>query len=184
MIGVGIFIILGVLLAGCCCCSNIPTGVYPTIYPTDQYAPTDEYTPTDAPTDQTIDTRVSQAGGATGDPQISLIWNNVNDLDLHCQTPSGDDIYYNNKQADNGVLDVDMNAHEDSLSSAPVENIVWQPGTAPHGHYIVSVNYYASHGGPDSNSYTVRVIVNGQEHTFQGTISTVGDTQTVYSFDL
>ncbi len=183
--GIGIVIILGVLLSGCCCCSNIPTGVSnPIVGPTDQYTPTDAYAPTYSPTDQPFDTRISTEGGASGDPQISLIWNNINDLDLHCTTPSGQDIYYDNKQADNGVLDVDMNADEDSLSSAPVENIVWQPGTAPHGHYTVSVVYYANHGGPDSNDYTVRVIKNGQTQTFHGTISQVDDSQTVYEFDL
>ena len=33
------------------------------------------------------------------DIRATLIWNTLSDLDLHCLTPSGDDIYYGVKEA-------------------------------------------------------------------------------------
>src|SRR5262245_4816214 len=38
--------------------------------------------------------RLKAAGAKTGDVQISLIWFNTNDLDLHCVDPSGFEIFY------------------------------------------------------------------------------------------
>jgi uncharacterized protein YfaP (DUF2135 family) len=162
-------ILVSVVVAGCCACTG--SNVVPPVSVSN-------------PTDQPFDTRVSNAGGSSGDPQMTLIWNNVNDLDLHCTTPSGDEIYFNNPTVDSGTLDVDMNAHEDDLSSSPVENIFWTPGTAPSGHYIVKVVYYASHGGPESNDYSVKVTVNGNTKVFTGTISNVDDEQVVDTFDI
>ena len=179
MIGVGILVILAVLLCGCCSC--IPTD-NPTATPTEENTAT--YTPSNAASDQTMNTRVSQAGGASGDPQITLVWDNTNDLDIHCVTPAGDEIYYNNPEADGGVLDVDRNAFTSDLTSTPVENIVWQPGTAPSGHYTVSVVYYAQHDDQLATPYTVRVIVNGQEHVFTSTATTVDDRQNIYDFTI
>lgn len=164
-------ILVSVVVAGCCACSG--SNLVPTA---DQSGSN--------PTGQPFDARVSNEGGSSGDPQITLIWNNINDLDIHCVTPSGDEIYFDNPSEDNGMLDIDMNAHASDLSATPVENIFWKRGTAPSGHYIVKVVYYANHGGPESNDYSVRVTENGNTKVFTGTISNVDDEQVVDTFDI
>ena len=136
-------------------------------------------TPTDA-----FDQRTAQAGAASGDPQITLIWDNLDDLDLHCITPSGDEIFYDNPEADNGTLDVDANSHSSTPTTTPVENIYWQPGTAPHGHYIVSVVYFSNNEATVPCDYSVRVVIDGKSQVYHGTLQNEGDNQTVCEFDL
>ena len=103
------------------------------------------------------------AGAGTGDISFSLKWNDVNDIDLHVTTPSGQTIYYKNpNSADGGILDLDANAN--GLRSNPIaENIFWPEGKAPEGVYKVSVNYYAYQGGPTTTHFNVLIQQNGKE---------------------
>lgn len=60
--------------------------------------------------DAEIRERVTRAGGLYDgvDIRASLLWDNRNDLDLHCITPSGEHIYFGHKQAQcRGWLDVE-----------------------------------------------------------------------------
>ena len=41
--------------------------------------------------------RLQREEAKTGDVQISLMWDNSNDLDLHCTDPSGERIFYGHK---------------------------------------------------------------------------------------
>ena len=43
--------------------------------------------------------RLAREGAKTGDVQISLIWNNYNDLDLHVVCPSGERIFFDNRNS-------------------------------------------------------------------------------------
>lgn len=71
--------------------------------------------------DSDITSRVKSAGGNTDAYfRVSLGWYNTDDLDLHCRTPQGVEIYFGNKC---GILDVDMNAH--STVRNAVENMSW-----------------------------------------------------------
>ncbi|DAC50508.1 MAG TPA: hypothetical protein HA340_03605 [Candidatus Thalassarchaeaceae archaeon] len=106
--------------------------------------------------------RLSREGGQTGQVQVSLIWDNVNDLDLSVICPSGERISFdNNVSKCGGQLDVDMN--ESPTSDKPVENVYWPSDSAPKGEYKVIIEHFEQHGDEDLTSY--RVLVNdGFEH--------------------
>jgi hypothetical protein len=114
--------------------------------------------------------RLRQAGARSGDVQISLEWKNVNDLDLHVIDPSGERIFYNNRESQSGgQLDVDMNASQ--LTARPVENVYWPERGAPRGTYKVEVVHFANHGGRDPTEFTVRVINKGQTSYYRGYVT-------------
>lgn len=76
--------------------------------------------------------RLSREKAATGDITASLIWNDPSDLDLYAEIEKGggkkEVIYYGNKKAYNGHLDVDMNVADKGkgFSLHPVENIYFK----------------------------------------------------------
>jgi|ERR1035441_6097551 hypothetical protein len=121
--------------------------------------------------------RLDEAGARTGDIQLSLSWNDYNDLDLHCFDPQGEQIWYSNKRSakTGGILDVDRNASEPFVA-APVENIYWPAGGAPSGIYRVCVVYYAQHpsSSPYPTAYIVRVVVEDKTNYFSGRIGYTG----------
>ncbi|MGB0951477.1 MAG: hypothetical protein ACPGWQ_05730, partial [Poseidonia sp.] len=88
--------------------------------------------------------RLEREGAQSSDVQISLMWNNYNDLDLHVLCPSGERIHGGNKKsACGGELDVDANVRAETRK--PVENVFWEDGKAPAGRYQVYVHYYKKH---------------------------------------
>ena len=98
----------------------------------------------------------------SGDVQISLLWNNVNDLDLDVRTPSGTRIWYYVQQSPcGGEFDIDANNAEPRVER-PVENIFWPTEKAPTGKYRVSVTHLGNFGGQDPTEFTVRIIVDGK----------------------
>ena len=113
-----------------------------------------------SPEATSIEERLGAASAQGGDIQISLYWNNYNDLDLHCVDPSGEEIMFNNRisRHTHGELDVDRNANY-PFTLQPVENIYWPVGGAPPGLYRIFVVYYAPHGSPDPTPFTVRTVV-------------------------
>eukprot|EP00494_Astrolonche_serrata_P030669 UN30937 len=85
--------------------------------------------------------RLKREKAKTSDHLVcSLQWNTLDDLDIWCKTPSGSKIYYGNRTADGGHLDVDMNAGQSSRE--PVENIYWKKKPV-HGQYVFSVNLFS-----------------------------------------
>ena len=88
--------------------------------------------------------RLEREGAKSSDVQISLMWNNYNDLDLHIVCPSGERIHGGNKISQcGGELDVDANVKAETKK--PVENVVWPEGVAPAGTYQVYVHHYKKH---------------------------------------
>jgi hypothetical protein len=125
-----------------------------------------------------FDQRLRERGAKTGDVQISLIWNTLDDLDLHCLPPKPDqEIYFDRRIVrSGGMLDVDTNAGcERNVRADAVENIFWPVGKAPLGTYRVYVNYYSPcpkdapppKGGVE---YKVSVLADGERQEFSGTV--------------
>lgn len=98
-----------------------------------------------------------QTAGTTG-VQVSVSWNSAADVDLYLVEPSGNTIYYGNRQsASGGTLDLDANAGcgQDAVRN---ENINWPTGNPPTGTYTVRVNYWSNCGVPATDwVVTVRV---------------------------
>ena len=107
-----------------------------------------------------LQARLEREGAQSSDVQVSLMWNNYNDLDLHVVCPSGERIHGGNKKsACGGELDVDANVRAETRK--PVENVFWEDGTAPAGTYQVFVHYYKKHNKRKSNDPTkFQIIVN------------------------
>jgi len=145
--------------------------ILPTLaQPTATHPPTAEPSPTL--------TQVAQLG--TGDIQVTLIWNTVDDLDLWVIDPNGEQIFFAHDQSvSGGMLDVDANPACQNLTTQPVENIFWPPESAPRGTYHVLVNYYQQCGSDTSIPFTVRVLVDGNQTVYQGILVNVQDTQEI-----
>ena len=132
-----------------------------------------------------MDERLEREGGASGEVQISLAWDDYNDLDLHLFCPSGERIYFNNKKSEcGGHLDVDMNFRP--VSNTPVENVVWA-GNAPLGTYKVGVHFYKHHRKRRTKrvcKYRLRVVTHGRSREYLGSIKYGQAMQMVTSFSL
>ncbi len=123
--------------------------------------------------------RVREAGGAKGEIEISLSWEDYNDLDLYVREPNGNIIYFQEKKSlvSGGKLDVDRNADcSEQKTNTPVEHIVWDRVDIPSGNYTIIVRFYdRCSGGGQSTPFTVEVKIGGSLQTFTGVASTVKD---------
>lgn len=128
-------------------------------------------------------TRLAREGGQLGKLQITLVWNNFNDLDLHCIDPNGEEIYYSHKKAlSGGMLDVDMNVV--NLVRDPVENIVWK-NDPPKGTYRVFVKYYSKHDAILFSDYELLIAMeNRTPLIFPGQMSNVGEKRLIHEFQI
>ena len=132
--------------------------------------------------------RLAREGAKTGDVQVSLIWNNYNDLDLHVVCPSGERIFFDNRNSKcGGELDVDMNVKP--ASRKPVENVYWPENKAPRGTYKVYIHHYAKHNkgfrsNKDPTEFRVLVDMEGTKKEFKGEISNGEPLRLVSEFTL
>ena len=132
-----------------------------------------------------IQNRLERESRKNGEVQVSLAWDDFNDLDLHLFCPSGERIYFNNKKsACGGELDVDMNVRPTSENA--VENIVWIEN-APLGQYKVGVHFYKHHSKKETLQtceFRARIIVHGEVRDYSGKIAHDQAMQMVTSFTL
>jgi hypothetical protein len=117
--------------------------------------------------------RLEREGAKSSDVQISLIWNNFNDLDLHVVCPSGERIHGGNRHSKcDGELDVDANVRPETKK--PVENVVWPEGVAPGGTYRAYVHHYKKHKkrrAKDPTKFKVIVNSGGEVNEYKGALS-------------
>tara|TARA_B100001996_G_C18611975_1_gene574095 strand:- start:82 stop:1047 length:966 start_codon:yes stop_codon:yes gene_type:complete len=123
------------------------------------------------PENDDLEQRLEREGGKSGSVQVSLAWDDYNDLDLHLFCPSGERIYFNNRNSEcGGELDVDMNVKP--VSKTPVENVVWT-SDPPKGTYKVGVHFYKHHRKrktKKSCKFRLRVSLYGKIQEYSGTI--------------
>lgn len=116
-----------------------------------------------------LNRRLQREGAKAGDVQISLMWSNVNDLDLHVVPPSGERINFAHKRSRcGGELDVDMNAG--TQSDEPVENVYWALNGGPRGEFKVFVNHYTNRGVENPSPFMIVVTVDGRTRTYRGSV--------------
>ena len=122
--------------------------------------------------DRELMERLAREGGKSGVVQISLAWDDYNDLDMHVFCPSGERIYFNNrKSACGGELDVDMNVRP--KSKKPIENVVWT-SEAPDGEYKIGVHFYRHHRKRRTKKtcqFRLRVVTYGQAKEYSGELT-------------
>lgn len=130
-----------------------------------------------------IDRRRRRENGRTGVLTISLIWNTLDDVDLHIKTPSGEEIDYNKKiSSDGGELDVDMNAGL-VTSEAPIENVRWL-SNPPLGKYKIIANFYGKNTNNREVPFTIEINYRGNSQQFTGTLNYVGESILVHELDI
>ncbi|MGD1904658.1 MAG: hypothetical protein ACFB0C_01540 [Leptolyngbyaceae cyanobacterium] len=110
----------------------------------------------------------------TGDVQVTLRWDTIDDLDLFVTDPAGDTVSYQEPFIPSGgQLDVDANAAcLGALSRTPVENIFWPTGQSPSGDFVVSVNIFLRCRSSESPiPFTLSVLIRGELIEFNGVLS-------------
>lgn len=119
----------------------------------------------------------------TGDVQVTLRWNSLDDLDLAVTDPDGNTAFFADPSIPSGgQLDVDSNAGCMSQFENPVENVFWEPGTAPEGNYVAGVTLFTRCNG-DRNPipFELSITLNGDTQTQTGTVSDEAPSQ-VFEF--
>ena len=114
--------------------------------------------------------RLRREGAMTGDIQISLMWDTVDDLDLHCWDPRDEHIYFEHMRSrSGGHLDVDMNVDR-PYSNEPVENIFWPEGGAPQGRFQVKVHCFTQRSGRAPIKFKVAIKAGTVVKEFSGEV--------------
>jgi hypothetical protein len=130
-----------------------------------------------------IDRRRRRENGRTGVLTISLIWNTLDDVDLHVNTPSGEEIFFNKlNSSDGGELDVDMNAGI-GTSEDPIENIRWL-SNPPLGKYKVSAVFFGKNTNNVKVPFTVEISYRGNSQQFSGMLNYVGERILVHELNI
>ncbi len=120
----------------------------------------------------------------TGPLQFTLIWDQANDIDMLVYEPNDNLIWYaeivGTNPAGDGKLDVD---DRDGFGA---ENIFYTSNISD-GTYRVDVNYFgAAPGGPTETldtEYTVIIKGCGEVRSITDTLTEVGETDTVFTFN-
>jgi len=128
---------------------------------------------------QEMDELLEIMGAQSGKITVSLGWQTKDDLDLHVIAPDGSHIFYGNRSAGGGTLDVDMNVYEDECGPSAVENIYF-PDPMP-GEYAVSVVNYTDRTDGDTPA-VVRVTIGNKQKVFNITVGSYSCSVTRFKY--
>lgn len=120
---------------------------------------------------------ITLLSAGTGVLQVSLSWDQLNDVDLHLIEPNGHEIYYGSPySANGGQLDVDSNpaCYIDNINN---ENIYYdEDATIEYGEYEVLVDLWSNCNVPNNTNYSIIVHYGGEViATTEGTNPHVGE---------
>lgn len=134
-----------------------------------------------------ISQRLAAAGAKTGDIQISIAWDTVDDIDLHVVVNMNGKIdtinWVNRFGSSGGMLDVDMNANNPPLINKPVENVFWPHKSYPKGTFMIGVHFFRSWTGNRQIPVLVRVKRENDIETFNVTAILGQNVQEVTRFN-
>jgi hypothetical protein len=132
--------------------------------------------------------RLRLAGAKTGDVQVSIRWDGIDDIDVHLlveslERPGAESRinWMNRFGRCGGMLDVDANAGL-PLTNQPVENIFWGKGQAPYARYTVMIHHFRSWSGRLQTPVEVAVLVDGDVQRFYPTAVSGDGLQLITSF--
>lgn len=121
----------------------------------------------------------------TGDVAFRLHWEGEDDLDLHVQEPSGEELSFLwRKSESGGQLDVDCNAAPDQICKAPIENVFWPVGQAPPGRYLYWVELFQKPETERTIPFTLEVLLGkAVVRTEKGTVSLAARSSERWSYE-
>jgi uncharacterized protein YfaP (DUF2135 family) len=118
-----------------------------------------------------LDVGVNPDAEASEQLQVSLNWNAPVDMDLHVQTPNGQDIFYGNLVGSGGgALDLDSNAGCD-IDGIDNENITWGEQEPEEGRYIVRVDLWSACEHGATIPFTVTTNMCGRTSVYESAFS-------------
>lgn len=109
----------------------------------------------------------------TGDVQVTLRWNSLDDLDLAVLDPNDDTVFFaNTTTPSGGEIDVDSNAGCTPGYFPPIENIFWDSRTPPEGDYVATVTLYERcHEHSEPIPFELAITVDGNTVVHSGSVS-------------
>jgi hypothetical protein len=114
------------------------------------------------------DVTVNSQASSSNTLQVSLNWVDLVDIDLHVETPNGNDIYYGEPIGQNGgSLDLDSNpaCEYDYVNN---ENITWFSNEPAKGLYIVRADLWSACEKNHSFPFVASVRLKGKTEIFSG----------------
>lgn len=131
--------------------------------------------------DSSVAQLVPQSIGS-GQIQVTLLWDQPNDLDLWLTQPDDEVIKWSNTSS-NGIQRLDR----DDTDGYGAENIRYIDD-AQDGSYVIKVDYFLGGTNPEgkdelNTNYTVIVKACGESRSINGVVSAAGDNDTVLNFN-
>jgi hypothetical protein len=114
---------------------------------------------------------INPSANSSDNLQISLNWAYPVDMDLHVQTPDGNDIYYGSPVGQNGgMLDLDSNP-TCIIDNVNNENITWGNNLPASGTYILRADLWSACNFHDSIPFILTLNKKGLTTTYSGKFS-------------